>query len=119
MAATKVGIVYGTVSGIPRRVIKPDSDAQLDNRFVGTGETLLIVTNAEYAGMKSLADLVNQKTGLTPADPRCAVVDAISNKVTDIVLADPLVDSLAGKIIVASPTAQIGQTYNPLTKTIG
>lgn len=108
MAATKIGIVYATGSGMLRRWIVPDDDKELSEKHpVSPGETLLV---ADRATIKSRADIeaaVAAVTGKGVPSPRCVVVDALGD-VEAVIMADPALDALPGKALMLHADAEPG-----------
>ena len=98
-----------------RRIIIPDSDAELTNLKVASGETLLITPNGPH-DISTCQALVKQATGVQPKDSRCAVVD-VTNTVIEIVQADSIVDTHPQGSLIScySSDIKIGCTYNSIT----
>ncbi len=108
MTSANIGIVYGTLSGIIRRVIVPDDDAELSGGAhpIGNGETLLVVAKSDAPTMSDIPAAVEAAIGRPTPSGRVAVVtDGI---VTAVIHADPLIDVIAGSTLVASDTAVVG-----------
>lgn len=102
-----VGIIYSTVNKILRRWVVPDSDVELtDANLLLPGESLLIVSNDEYAKGPNV-EAIMQNHGITPGNPVCAVVSG--GVVVSVICADPLLDTVPGRTIQAAPTAVVGQ----------
>jgi hypothetical protein len=84
-----------------------------DPALVTAGETMLVVTDQEFAAAATISGLVNQKTGKIVNSSRTAVIDPnslpVPRAVVNIISADPLLDSVPGMILVLSQTATIGQ----------
>jgi hypothetical protein len=117
MAATKIGVVYGTKNKHIRRIIVPDDDAELNNPLhVGPGETLATVPVGTSIDHATLAKLLG--TNADPSACRCAVINNGTNKVIDIVMADPLIDNIEGHTMMFHSDAAIGWNYNAITKTL-
>jgi hypothetical protein len=94
--ANKVGIVYATGSGILRRYIYPDDDAQLDQPWcVGKGESMLVVDQKVIAGPLDIYVELSQHLGKVIPDATCAVLDN-AGKVVDLIMADPSLDAVEG-----------------------
>jgi hypothetical protein len=96
----KIGIVYGSICGAPRRIIMPDHDNQLDNvsQWIGTGEALLVVDKTEHwAYPNGIADvdactvLVERHRGKPSLSSRCVVVSK-DGEVKAVIHADPEID---------------------------
>lgn len=102
MAAAKAGIVYGTASGIVRRIIVPDFDKQLERGdWIAPGESLLVVDMEAVgrAGVPSIhvaTQAVEKHRGVPSLSARCAVVDERGD-VTAVIMADPDIDSVADR----------------------
>lgn len=113
---TKIGVVYGEVSGGLRYIVVPDRDEQLDSihaKRLMPGEAMLSLDLAKVqVGKNGLSDSViraelEKHTGKPIPDPRCVVVD--NGVVVDVMLADPLIDQMAdGKSLVLSAVAEAG-----------
>ena len=115
MASTQALIVYATVSQIVRRVVVPDSDGEISNPqlFCGPGEGAVVVAQqALIDGPSVNSVLANALSVSLQAIPtgRCAVVDG-TGTVAAIIMADPLLDSIPQRTLVATDTAGIGWTY--------
>jgi hypothetical protein len=119
MAATTIGIVYAAGSKAVRRIIAPDRDAQLlTPGWAGAGETLLITArpadfNVQKPDIAWAKAQVKAQTGVAPPDLTCAVIDK-TNTVEAIIAADPALDAIPGKTVVAcySPQIAAGCTYD-------
>lgn len=113
---TKIGVVYGEVSGGLRYIVVPDRDEQLDSihaKRLMPGEAMLSLDLAKVqVGKNGLSDSairaeLEKHTGKPIPDPRCVVVD--NGVVVDVVLADPLIDQMAvGESLVLSAVAEAG-----------
>jgi hypothetical protein len=86
---TKFAVVYSKNTGRIRREIFPDSDYELDNIILFSGEDIFILDNSEKAILDDLQVKINKKTGLTPLNDRYAIVDK-KNNVVGAIIADPL-----------------------------
>jgi hypothetical protein len=85
-----VGLIYGAITGLLRKVVIPDTDSQLPSH-VGPGEVLLVASTAQYAafaGPDAIQAHVNSATGKVPSGYRAALVDEVGN-VLSIHSADP------------------------------
>lgn len=108
MAAAKIGVVYATGSGILRRWIVPDNDADLTaSHPVAAGETMLIVDRATIKSPADVDAAVAKAIGKVPPSPRCAVIDALGN-VESVIMADPALDALPGKTLMLHADASPG-----------
>jgi hypothetical protein len=113
MAATKIGVVYATGSGILRRWIVPDRDADLIARHsVGAGESMILLDRANVPGDPVQAQAfieaaIGRVTGKAVPSPRCAIVDA-GGTVVGTVMADPAIDHIPNCTLVLHPTADRG-----------
>lgn len=114
MAATKRVIVYGAVSGIPRRVIVPDSDTDIDgiSQRLHTGEAMTIVDIGDTRRPRDIVSVMvpalTQNRSLFP--DRCMVIN-IQGLVVDTICADPTIDTIPGMILVQSDVAGVGWTF--------
>lgn len=112
MAATVTGIIYGEKSGIVRRIIVPDDDAQLA-AHVGPGEALLTIPRNDPRDVHSATAAVAAATGKDIPPSRCAMVDS-KGAVVGIIAADPVLDSIDGHdlVTVHAKGVDIGATYD-------
>ena len=119
MAATKIGIIFGTKNKHVRRIIKPDDDSELLTLLVGPGESLETVPIDTPLDHQTLSELIG--THPDPNAARCAVVNP-SGDVVQVLMADPEIDSvdnhagLKSHTLVAHPHADVGWVYNHQTK---
>lgn len=94
---TKAGIVYSTGSKMIRRIIYPDDDSDLERfSWVGAGESLLIVDKLDGVTPERARQEVEAATGAKVPDHVSAVVDPKTETVTDLICADPELDSVEG-----------------------
>jgi hypothetical protein len=108
MAATQIGIVYATGSGILRRLIVPDDDAELvDKHPVALGETMLVVSAKTIKNQADVEAAVALVIGKPVPSARCAVVDA-AGTVVNVIMADPALDSVSGATLVLDQVAVLG-----------
>jgi hypothetical protein len=123
-----IGVVHGTTSKMVHRIeiLEPGED---DTHFdhvktrLPHGKSLHTIPLAALAKhpLTALPDtrlaaiIAASNIGLIPP-ARCAVIDSTTNRVVDLVMADPSTFTPTGKIVVASPTANIGWSYNPQTQ---
>ena len=122
MAVTQILVVYSESQGAIRRIVSPSNDdSELDSYIqnIQTGEGYLFfpVTHGDltYDEIKAYQAAINaaivRATGTTQKSDRCAVIDSNGNVVSAI-RADPLIDSVAGCILVQSDDACVGWTYS-------
>jgi hypothetical protein len=79
-----VGLIYGKITGLLRRVVHPDRVGQLP-LYVGTGEALITITDQQYAtfsGLASIQSYINTITGNSPSDYHSAMIDQAYNAVS-------------------------------------
>jgi hypothetical protein len=130
-SASKVGIVYGKVSGHVRRHIYVDSDdafANHENALL-PGEAICYVPIADHnAGHdvfhQSIRDNVQADGGVTavlttgePGARMFAYVDPVTNLVSNIAMADPNIDqNLNNWVEHPLGTVDLGYSYNSTTK---
>jgi len=100
----------------------PDS-ALTDGTFpIESGISRLIQPLGAPAGteidvsLATLEAIVQANTGLSPLRPRCGVIDMVTNKVIDVIAADPAVARLPGFILASHSDVAIGDTYDPATQ---
>jgi hypothetical protein len=115
MALTKFGAVCSTTNALVRRYVYPDSDAQMNAAAnVGPGETLVLVSIGPYpnsaAWQAAINAAITTALGKAPGNPRCAVIDSNGNVVAAI-MADPLIDSVAGMTLILDANAGPGWTW--------
>lgn len=104
-------VVYSRASKIPRRLVIPDNDHEviLPEAHLGPGEWYVSVPVDEIHS-RTPHEHVAAHHGVSAADiptGRCAVLDA-TDRVVNIVWADPDIDALPGFRLIASDTLQIG-----------
>lgn len=100
-----------------RRIIVADDESMLDGRHAGPGESLLI---ADWNGADLFAAraAVKAATGVDPPDHACAVVDPKDGLVVAVICADPTIDAVEGRSLVAAyPGVFEGCTYDKVTDT--
>lgn len=113
MPATKIGIVYARGSGILRRWIVPDNDADLiASHPVSSGEAMILVDRANVPGDPALAqafveNAITRVTGKPVPSARCAIVDKDGN-VVGSQMADPALDNVPGKTLMLHADAVPG-----------
>lgn len=115
MAATSIGIIYGADSGIVRRIVIPDEDAQLAGH-VGPGEALLTIPRAAPHDVISVTAAVAKATGKDIPDSRCAVIDK-AGVVVEMIHADPALDAVDGHDLATcyAKEVSVGATYDAKT----
>lgn len=124
MPATQIAIYIATESKMIRGVLVPDSDEQLTLCRTPAGETMLIVPAfngglfdergvPDPANYQYVIDQVVKATGVTPPDPRCAVVDQ-SGVVEAMICADPAIDSVTDRELIQAyhPEIAVGCLYD-------
>lgn len=96
MPASSVQLVYSQTTGRLRSIVVPDADRELIGRTVKSGESILIISSAEYATASASADglqaMVTAITGAPPAEDRYVFlqnIDSIEYVIT-AVIADPV-----------------------------
>lgn len=85
-----VGLIYGKITGLLRKVVIPNTDAQLP-AHVAPGEVIIVVSTDQYAsfaGTDAIQAYVNSVIGTVPSGYRAAMVDGVGN-VVSIHAADP------------------------------
>lgn len=119
MSAMNAAVVYGAQSGLVRWYVHAETDAEIGQVTPGAGESLLLVPLAMQNAQATYQAAVNAKTGLTPGDPRCAVLDS-ANNVLLAVLAAPNLDAAArihpqGASLMPCPNLPVaaGDRWNP------
>lgn len=87
-----VGIIYATGSKMIRRIVIPDDPKALDDGTHGPyeGESMLKADSTKVAQQGAEA-LIQDETGETPTDPRCAVI--ANGLVVAVIHADPSLDA--------------------------
>lgn len=108
----KKGVIYGTQTGIMRRIIVPDNDATLQSHVL-PGESLLVIDTAavkpaEIAGQANAA--LTALLGKVPPSGRAAVVK--NGVVVNVLIIDHVLETIPGATLVPSETADIGDQYN-------
>jgi len=105
-----VGLVYGKITGLLRKIVIPDTDAQIP-LHVGRGEAVIIASNAQYNSLTSLDAVqafVNAAVGTTPSGYRSAMIDTVGN-VISIHHADAGCDvPFPGKTLVWNDSVELG-----------
>lgn len=125
MAATLIGLVYGTASLTARRVIIPDDidgDAYLDKVIVPPGMALVKVPRASLPQVKGgpsafLSDLLpvaSQILGQTITQQKRHVVVDANNVVVDVWIVDPLLVP-APQAATPDMTSQLASLQIPVT----
>jgi hypothetical protein len=104
-------LIHGAVSRIPRRIVVPDDDAEIDDprRFLLRGERALRLPAAEYHAKlhrQHVADHYGIPVRHIPSG-RCAVLDR-TGRVLCAVMADPDIDRHPDGWLVASDTLGAG-----------
>jgi hypothetical protein len=113
MPATKIGIVYARGSGILRRWIVPDNDADLiASHPVSPGEAMILTDAALIPKDPALAqafveNAITRVTGKAVPSPRCAVINALGS-VESVIMADPALDNVPGKTLMLHADAVPG-----------
>lgn len=111
----EVGIVYGCDSDFLRRIIVPGK-GERPLVALGPGECVLVQPQAAFATLTDTAirAAIAQATGKPPrayGDDRAVVVDNTISAVVAVVLADPAVDIIPGKIVMPHQEAVVGDSY--------
>jgi hypothetical protein len=109
-----IGLIYGKITGLLRRVIVTDDISQLP-LHVGPGEAIVTVSVALYAtfgaGLDAIQSYLNSIIGIVPSGYRSVMIDAVGN-VSSIHHADPGCDHPhPGKRLIWSELAQVGMVY--------
>ena len=120
--ATTFGVVVSSGSKMIRHIIDlnlgpsqgKDTDLTDGTHALGPGEEMHIFPVGPN-DLITITQLIQQKTGITPANPHCAVVDN-TNTVAYCIAADALVDSIPGHTLINHPTVKEGDTWSPSTK---
>jgi hypothetical protein len=89
MALTSVGAIYGTQSNHLQRIYIPDNDdSEINNQYVGPGESVMLVPISVY--QNGGPDAVQAAVGPydTTVAGRCAIVSNTTLKVIDHIIAD-------------------------------
>lgn len=118
MASTSVLVVYSKKTGSIRRIIDPDADHEIANvtSFIMPGEAALLVLRTAIAtasGSIDAAFAALRGVAVPPAQ-RCIVVNSTSGSgvITQVVLAEPGLDSIPGTQLIASAAGQVGDSWN-------
>src|SRR5215831_7503878 len=124
--ASKVGIVFSTGKKHQRGHIYVDSDAEwpaIQAAIQATpGLSLTFVPMSSHlAGPDQFHQDIATAIGVPTAaqlftDPRCAVIDAQTLLVEQVIMADDSLDTLPGKILVNDSQAMPGFSWNTVTK---
>lgn len=109
-------IIYGTQSGIIRRIVVTDEPSTLAAHS-GSGESMLVAPDAAITynpqGLPDL-DLVQTyltgATGIEPEPARCVVIDDNTGEVVDAIMADPLLDKIEGYTLFQDETGSAGSS---------
>lgn len=109
-----VGLVYGKITGLLRRIVIPDNDSQLP-MHIGAGEAMVTISTAQYATFAGTPDAIQSYlisvTGIVPSGYRAVMIDAAGN-VLSVHYADPGCDQPhPDKRLVWSDVAQSGMLY--------
>ena len=97
---TKIAVVYGTQSGIMRRVIVPSRDKDLDDpALVGPGESMLVMKGKDAPNMTAAKGALVKHLGFIPHSGRTAVI-SMDGVVENVIIADPALYSIPDKILV-------------------
>jgi hypothetical protein len=112
-------VVYASASKMLRRVVAIDGTTMPNaTSLVHVGEAMLIAPAGQNydltttAGLNAIKALIQAHTGVAPPDSHCAVVDG-TNTVTQIIHADPAIDSFSGATLVTcQPAVYPGCTWN-------
>ena len=109
MAKTSVGAIYATGSLLLQRVYIPDfDDSEINQQFVGPGETLVQLPLVTYqtGGHPAMQTLIGTPT----FSGVCAVVSS-ANVVIDRIIADPAIYTDPRGLTIASDLAMHGDTW--------
>ena len=126
ITGSKVGIVFSTGKKHVRGHIYVDSDAEWTaiqtaiNAIPGLSLTF-VPMNSHLAGHAQFHQDIATAIGVPTAtqlftDPRCVIVDNVSNMVEHVILADDSIDTIPNKTLVNHQTADVGYSYNPILK---
>lgn len=107
-------IIYGTQSGIIRRIVVTDEPHTLAEH-PGPGESMLVAPDAAITynpqGLPDL-DLVKAyltgATGIEPEPARCVVINNETGEVVHAIMADPLLDKIEGHTLFQDETGVPG-----------
>lgn len=106
------GVIYASGSKMIRRIIAGSDNLAV---HVGVGETLLTIQQAAAPNIFEAEAAVEAATGQSPLNLTCAVIDGTGN-VVGLVKADPEIDQLPAKLLVAAPSEiTTGCTYDSKT----
>jgi len=112
MAVTSVGAIYATQSKLLQRIYVPHaSDAEIDQQYVGPGESMVYVPANLY--LQGGQDAVQTFVGAPTFSGRCAVVDKSTNVVIDHIIADPAIYTHPnGHRVIPHDRTVTGDTWN-------
>ena len=114
-------IVYGEATGIDRRLIVADSIEELGQaRHYGPGEGTIIldaatVTKRGIPDLPTMQAMIAGKRGKEADPSRVVVLDDVTGEVERVLKADPLLDLLPGKTLVAHAELDVGWTIDTKT----
>jgi hypothetical protein len=107
--ATQLVVIYATDSGILRRKIIPDNDAQLALHQPGPGESRLLLPLQQPYDDAACRAAIAAATGGESQSSRCCVIDH-RGQVIGVCSADPALDRHPGGRLILHETAGIGDT---------
>ncbi len=108
MAASQAILIYGTESGILRRLIVPDDDSQISRHQPGPGESLVLLPSNDIS-LESCQAAVEAIRGIPIEPSRCCVVNA--GVVLDAIIADPKLDTVEAGTLVKHAKAGKDDTF--------
>ncbi len=121
---SKVGIIYSTGKKHVRGHIYVDSDAEwptIQANLPAGCSIVFVPMSSHIAGPNQFYTDLATAVGLPTmaqqfTDPRCVVIDNISNIVEKIIMADDSMDTMQGKTLINHQSAQVGDVYDPILK---
>jgi hypothetical protein len=109
---TQHGAIFATGSKLLQRIYIPSfNDAEIDQQFVGPGESLLKIRSNVYTNGGVPA--VQAAVGTPTFSGRCAVVD-VTTKVIDHITADPILYTDPRGQLIPSDVSNVGDTWDGL-----
>lgn len=113
---TQIGIVYATGSKLPRRIIVPDSDSELnDPVHLQAGEAMLRIARTLPHDLISVRGHIAKHLGVAVSaipSGRCTLINQKNRMVEHAICADPAIDKHPTHSVVASDIAEIGWKYD-------
>ena len=102
-----IGVVYGTKSGIVRRIICPDDDNELSTPgHLGPGESIHQL-EGKWDPDEDYTPYIENLLGRIAPSSRCVIINK-GGQVINVLVADPEIDSHPDGEVVQHDTACIG-----------